>query len=193
MGNTVTCIDNELPFEIPVTWSWARISSIGIINPRNSIPDGTEVSFIPMPLIQEGYSNFHSFEIRTWGEVKKGFTHFSENDVGVAKITPCFENKKSVVFKNLHNGLGAGTTELHIIRMVGNMIYPEFLLWCLKTDDFIGNGVHAFSGAVGQKRIGKEFISNYLIPIPPQNEQNRIIKMINEIFSFISNIEKSLS
>ena len=146
-----------------------------------------------MSLIKEGYSNNHSFEIRTWGEVKNGFTHFSENDIGIAKITPCFENKKSVVFRNLRNGLGAGTTELHIIRTIYNMIYPEFLLWCLKTDAFISNGVHAFSGAVGQKRIGKDYVSNYLIPIPPQSEQNRIAKMINEIFSFVLYTEKSLS
>ena len=193
MGDTATCIEDELPFEIPDTWSWARISSIGIINPRNSLEDHTEVSFVPMPLIQEGYSNAHTFDTRNWKDVKTGFTHFAENDVGVAKITPCFENRKSAVFKNLCNGFGAGTTELHIIRTFDNMVYPEYLLWCLKTDSFISGGINAFSGAVGQKRIGKDFISDYLIPIPPREEQDRIIKKINEIFSFISHIEKSLS
>ena len=131
---------------------------------------------MPMPLIQDGYSNAHMFDTRNWMDVKTGFTHFAENDVGVAKITPCFENRKSVVFKNLCNGFGAGTTELHIIRTLGNMVYPEYLLWCLKTDSFISSGINAFSGAVGQKRIGKDFISDYLIPIPPREEQNRIVK-----------------
>ena len=146
-----------------------------------------------MPLIKDGYSNSHTSETKTWVDVKSGFTHFAENDVGVAKITPCFENKKSVVFKELCNGFGAGTTELHIIRTFSDGIYPEYLLWCLKTNSFISSGINAFSGAVGQKRIGKDFISDYLIPIPPRKEQDKIIKMINQIFAFILNIEKSLN
>ena len=146
-----------------------------------------------MPLIQDGYSNAHTYDTRNWKDVKTRFVHFSENDVGVAKITPCFENKKSVVFKNLCNGFGAGTTELYIIRTFDDMVYSEFLLWCLKTDLFINSGINAFSGAVGQKRIGKDFISNYLIPIPSRVEQDRIIKKINKLFSFVSLIEKSLN
>ena len=193
IGEKVICIDDELPFDVPESWSWARISTIGIINPRNNLSDGTNVSFIPMPLIKDGYSNSHTSEIKTWADVKSGFTHFAENDVGVAKITPCFENKKSVVFKELCNGFGAGTTELHIIRTFSDGIYPEYLLWCLKTNSFISSGINAFSGAVGQKRIGKDFISDYLIPIPPRKEQDKIIKMINQIFAFILNIEKSLN
>ena len=193
IGDSNSCIDDQTPYEIPQSWNWARISTIGAINPRNYLSDHTTVSFVPMPLIHDGYSNAHTFDTKNWKDVKKGFTHFAENDVGVAKITPCFENKKSVVFKNLCNGFGAGTTELHIIRTFDNAVNPEYLLWCLKTDSFISSGINAFSGAVGQKRIGKEFISDYLVPIPPRKEQDRIVKKINELFSLISHIEKSLS
>ena len=113
-----------------------------------------------MPLIKDGYANIHTFESRVWNDVKSGFTHFAENDIAVAKITPCFENKKSVIFKNLVYGYGAGTTELHIIRLLTNTIYPEYILYNFKTDVFISIGIKAFTGAVGQKRIGKEFIFN---------------------------------
>ena len=112
---TVKCIEDEIPFDVPDGWAWSRFSSAFIINPRNNLPDDAEVSFIPMPLIQEGYANKHTDEEKLWNSVKSGFTHFANNDVGIAKITPCFENKKSVVFKELKNGYGAGTTELHII------------------------------------------------------------------------------
>jgi type I restriction enzyme S subunit len=152
---TVKCIEDEIPFELPQGWEWSRFSSAFIINPRNDISDDLQVSFIPMPLIKEGYSNNHSQEIKSWKEVKKGFTHFAENDVAVAKITPCFENKKSVVFNNLTNGYGAGTTELHIIRALENTVYPEYILWNIKIDSFINNGIKAFSGAVGQKKNRK--------------------------------------
>ena len=144
-----------------------------------------------MPLIKEGYANNHTDEIKLWKKVKSGFTHFAEKDIGVAKITPCFENKKSVVFNGLKNGFGAGTTELHIIRIVYDTINPEYVLWNIKTDAFISNGVNAFSGAVGQKRIGKDFIENSLIPIPPRNEQNRIIDSISITFAYIDAIDSS--
>ena len=176
---------------MPAGWEWTRIGSICIINPRNNISDNLEVSFVPMSLISEGYTNMYTYEIRTWSKVKSGFTHFAENDIGIAKITPCFENRKSVIFKDLVNGYGAGTTELHILRTLDDTISNEYLLWIAKMDSFIQGGVHTFSGAVGQQRVGKDYISQYLIPVPPRNEQTRIIQKINSIFEFIIRIENA--
>lgn len=184
---SVKCIEDEIPFELPQGWEWARISTICLVNPRNALDDSLEVSFIPMPLIQEGFANSHTAEIKKWKKVKSGFTHFAEGDIAVAKITPCFENRKSVIFSNLKNGYGAGTTELHILRAIN--ISSEYILWIVKSEDFISNGVRAFTGAVGQQRVGKEYISSYIIPIPSLAEQKRIVNKINKIFGFISSIE----
>ena len=70
---SVKCIEDEIPFELPDGWAWARISSICVINPKNDLNDDTEVSFIPMPHICEGYENCHSFDIRKWSEIKTGY------------------------------------------------------------------------------------------------------------------------
>jgi len=188
---SVKNIQDEIPFDLPAGWSWSRISSFSIINPRNSLSDELEVSFIPMPLIFEGYKNEHSFEIKKWKNVKTGFTHFAEGDIGVAKITPCFENKKSVIFNGLQNGFGAGTTELHIIRVFPKSINTKYVLWNLKTNSFIADGINAFSGAVGQKRISKEFIADYLLPIPPIQQQNKIVNIVDECFLSIAAIENN--
>ena len=190
---SVKCIEDEIPFELPDGWAWARIGTICIINPRNNIADDLEVSFIPMPMISEGYVNTHTYEVRTWNNVKSGFTHFAENDIGIAKITPCFENRKSVIFKKLVNGYGAGTTELHILRTLVGTISNEYLLWIAKMESFIQGGVQTFSGAVGQQRVGKDFFSQYLIPIPPHNEQIRIVNKINLIFNFVITMENEKS
>ncbi len=193
IGEEIRNIDDELPFDLPKEWCWDRIGNCCIVNPRNKVEDDTKVSFIPMPLICDGYDNKHTAEERIWKDVKTGFTHFQENDVGIAKITPCFENRKSAVFQKLINNIGAGTTELHIVRTIPNRILPEYILWIAKTTAFIENGINAFSGAVGQKRIGKEFIENYLIPVPPYDEQKRIIKKISLLYLQIEGIEDSLS
>ena len=192
VGTDVVDITEELPFPIPETWCWARMSTLFEINPRNKLDDSFEVSFIPMPLIEDGYSGKHGSETRKWSEIKTGFTHFAEGDIGIAKITPCFENRKSVVFHNLVNGFGAGTTELHILRPYGKMILPEYALALVKTKAFIEDGKQEFTGAVGQQRIGKDFISEYLFPFPPHQEQIRIVSAIERIFHIINEIEQSI-
>ena len=185
--------DADVPFDIPDSWCWARLKDVFIINPRNKLDDNLDISFIPMTLIADGYSGKHSAEVRQWKEVKTGFTHFSEGDVGVAKITPCFENRKSTVFMNLTNGYGAGTTELHILRPIGNNILSQYLLAYLKSDYFVDNGKQTFTGAVGQQRISKEYIENVHFPIPPKSEQERIVQIINNIFEYLNVILDSLS
>ena len=179
---TVKCIEDEIPFPIPEGWEWTRIKDIMHLNPRNNLDDMLEVSFIPMSLIDDGYSGQHTSKTRIWKEVKNGFTHFAEGDIGIAKITPCFENRKSTVFRNLSNGYGAGTTELHILRPYATTILPDYLLTYFKSSLFIKRGKQKLSGAVGQQRVGKNFIENAYIPIPPKSEQNRIVRAVRETF-----------
>ncbi len=190
--NATIDISDELPFTIPNSWCWGILKDIVIINPRNKLADDTEVSFIPMPLIEDGYSGRHTSETRKWEEVKMGFTHFKEGDIGFAKITPCFENKKSTIFKNLCNGYGAGTTELHVLRPYKDTILPEYLLAYVKTNQFIENGKQTLSGAVGQQRIGKAYIENTYFPIPPIKEQHRIIKQLEDLFSYLNTMADAL-
>ena len=186
-------IGDEIPFDIPNSWEWTLLGNIVQLNPRNKISDDMEVSFVSMPLIDDGFSGNHASEIRKWNDVKTGFTHFAEGDIGVAKITPCFENRKSTIFKNLCNGYGAGTTELHILRTYADTISHKFLLSFVKTDYFIQAGKQTFSGAVGQQRIGKEYISNSLFPLPPLAEQKRIVNTIEELFAQIDKIVEQIS
>ena len=173
--------DDEKPFEIPETWKWLRLGEVTLLNPKNYLDDNIETSFIPMSLISDGYSNIHTTEIRRWADIKNGFTHFANGDIGVAKITPCFQNKKSVIFTNLENGYGAGTTELYIIRVINNTLLRKYILWFVKADYFISNGVKSFTGTAGQQRIHKDYLKNCLLPLPPFAEQRRIVAKIEEL------------
>ncbi len=188
LGSQERCIDDEIPFDIPDTWEWCRMSSILSINPRNQLPDDTTVGFMPMPLLKEGFNNRHAFEERKWKTVKSGFTHFKNDDVVVAKITPCFQNRKSAVIRDLPNGYGAGTTELHVLRDVTNTLYMPYILLICKTHAFIAGGISAFTGTAGQQRVGKEFIANYLIPLPPIQEQIRIANSVQIILESLDEL-----
>ena len=181
--------EDEIPFDIPDTWRWVRVAQIVTLNPKIDLADDLETSFIPMPCVMDGFRNQHTFEIKTWKEIKKGFTHFAEGDIGVAKITPCFQNRKSVIFRNLKNGYGAGTTELTVIRTINETVLPEYLLWFFKTEYFIANGVKSFTGTAGQQRIHKDYLATCLIPLPPLAEQKRIVAKLEAILSLCERLK----
>lgn len=177
--------EDEIPFDIPDTWNWVRVAAVTTLNPKNNLEDNLDTAFIPMPCVMDGFRNQHTFEVRKWKDIKKGFTHFANGDIGVAKITPCFQNRKSVIFRNLENGYGAGTTELSIVRTIGETILREYLLWFFKTDYFITNGMKSFTGTAGQQRIHKDYLATCLLPLPPLTEQKRIVAKLEEILPLI--------
>ena len=175
----VKCIDDEIPFEIPSNWEWTRISSIFQLNPRVEANDNMLAAFIPMEAISAVYgSDYHYYE-RKWKEIKSGFTQFADGDIAFAKITPCFQNRKSAVFSNLPNGIGTGTTELKVLRPYGETINRFYTLYFLESPYFIDEAT--FKGTANQQRIVVGYLENKLFPLPPIEEQRRIADKIAEV------------
>ena len=184
IGSQVTCIDDEIPFEIPSNWQWVRLGKVTIVNPRNAISDEMSVGFIPMTNISPGYGNSIECEQRYWKDVKSGFTHIAEGDVAFAKITPCFQNRKSFIAANLPNGFAAGTTELNVLRPYDNTIDTRYLLWFLKSEYFISEA--KFKGTAGQQRVVTDYVLNRLFPLPPVKEQIRISNHLEFVIASIT-------
>ncbi|ETA26162.1 hypothetical protein SJDPG2_08590 [Porphyromonas gingivalis SJD2] len=185
----ITC-DNEHNRKFPDGWAVLKVKDAFIINPRNELDDNTDVGFIPMAYINDGYSGEFKYAQKKWAEIKNGFTHFSDGDIAVAKISPCLENLKSMILKDLPNGVGAGTTELYVFRALYTS--SEYSLYFFKSNIFVRKCVGTFNGVVGQQRVGKRIIEDILFPIPPSVEQERIVAKIKELFFFIDEIQESL-
>lgn len=178
---------DEIPFAIPATWAWSQLAEVGLISPRNTAPNDEPTSFVPMKLIPAEFGADATHEVRSWGEIKSGFTHFANGDVALAKITPCFENGKSTVFEELTGGIGAGTTELHVARPV--LVCAQYLLVFLKSPYFIETGVPKMTGTAGQKRVSTEYFSQAPLPLPPLAEQRRIVAKVNELMRLCDRLE----
>ncbi len=178
---------SQRPFAIPTNWCWSQLAEIGIVNPRIEAKDSIKASFIPMPMIFAEYGKQNRHEVRLWGDIRKGFTQFAEGDVGLAKITPCFENGKSTVFKNLEGGIGAGTTELHIVRPI--LVLADYVLIFLKSPHFIEAGIAKMTGSAGQKRVPKDYFSFSAFPLPPLAEQHRIVAKVGELMALCDELE----
>ena len=178
--------EDELPFHLPAKWAWSRLAEVGFLNPRNSAADELPASFVPMPLISAEYGIPNKHEVRSWGEIKKGYTHFADGDVALAKITPCFENGKSTIFRNLTGCIGSGTTELHVVRPV--ILCADYILIFLKCPHFIEAGIPKMTGTAGQKRVPTEYFAYSPFPLPPLAEQHRIVAKVDELMALCNRL-----
>ena len=177
------------PFEIPEPWRWVSLGDLGSTKPRNDVPDESRCSFVPMTFVPAEFGHMVRQEERSWGDIKKGYTHIADGDVVMAKITPCFENGKSAVISGLVNGIGAGTTELHVFRRSSDVIDPKYALIYLKTRGWIERGERQMTGSAGQKRVSHDYFANWPFPLPPPAEQKRIVAKVDELMALCDRLE----
>ena len=178
--------------ELPQGWATVTVGAIVDLDPKSTCDDSTEVGFIPMSLMGTHVRARPNFEARRWSEVKKGYTHFADGDVLLARITPCFENGKSGIPRGLPSGLGAGSTEYVVLRPVPKVLVPEILLAALSTDAFRRNGEMAMTGAVGQQRVPKQYVLGYQVKLPPFAEQHRIAHKLDAVLARIDSCRERL-
>jgi type I restriction enzyme, S subunit len=156
------------------------------INPKKSeiahLSNETLISFIPMSNISE-QGEVDLSQNRTIKEVWNGFTYFKENDVAFAKITPCMENGKGGIMRDLSNGIGFGTTEFHILRPIKNISTPEWIYYLTASKHFRSLAESNMTGSAGQKRVPKAFLENFKVDCPSFDQQEKFalrIKLIQE-------------
>ncbi len=154
------------------------------INPKKSelekIDKNLEVSFVPMAIVKEHESSFIPEETKKLNEVYKGYTYFKNNDVLLAKVTPCFENGKSGIAKKLKNGIGFGSSEYHVIRPSQKLL-GELVYFIISDNSFLISGKKQMSGTGGLKRLPKEYITNKKIPLPPLSLQQKFAKIVEHV------------
>ena len=173
--------EGDQPYKVPENWCWIHLGELYQINPKNLAEDFVDAAFIPMEKIAPGFVNEYSFDVQPWCKAKKGHTQFADGDVAFAKISPCFENRKSMLLNNLPNGIGGGTTELIILRQ--SHMNQKYTFWFISQEQFIRGGIATYSGTVGQQRISMDYVRTYPIPVPPLAEQQRIVDRIESLFA----------
>lgn len=162
------------------------------LNPsKPNLDDNLNVTFLGMKDISEkGQVDLST--TKTYEEVKKGFTNFENEDVLLAKITPCFENGKAAIVRDLLNGYGFGSTEFYVLRPHQNIILPEYVYAIIKSYTFAEPGKYKMTGAAGQKRLPKDYILNYKFPLPPLEAQKQFAEKVREINSYIEEQQEEL-
>lgn len=179
--------DGKTPYDLPPSWAWVRLADLYSINPKIEADSSVDAAFIPMDKISAGFDDRFSFETQKWGVASKNHTRFADGDVAFAKISPCFENRKSFIAHGLPNGIGGGTTELIILRQ--KLVLPRYTYYLILDQRFIHAGSASYHGIVGQQRVQSDVIKNYLVPVAPYSEQKRIVEKIEQAFSILDTID----
>lgn len=166
---------------VPPHWQVKRLRFLTKINPTKMEAGGLSeddvVSFVPMEAVHE-YGGMTLGQVRPLGAVQQGYTYFRDGDIVVAKITPCFENGKGSMADGLVNGIGFGTTELHVLRPLDD-VDRTFLFYVTMTDPFRKLGAAEMYGAGGQKRVPDSFVRDFRTPLPPLPEQRGIAAFLD--------------
>ncbi len=168
-------------------WGLVPLGSTCNINPKKSLDSrlvsGAMVSFVPMPAVTE-HGEIDATAIKEYDEVKTGFTYFAENDVLFAKITPCMENGKGAVAKGLHNGIGFGSTEFHVLRPLSGKTDPYWIYTLTAFSQFRIDAASNMTGSAGQRRVPASFLENYRVSLPP-------IELQEQFAAFVEQTDKS--
>ena len=158
-----------------------RLRYVAQINPPtlafSRLADDDELTFLPMESVWPGKWQQLS-QVRKKADVAVGYTRFQDGDILVPKITPTFEASRSILVSGLLGGVGAGTTELHVVRP-GPEIERRYLLYIFHTHPFLKNGEAEMYGVAGQQRVPDEFLRDFRVLIPSVSEQRRIADFLD--------------
>lgn len=169
----------------------AKLASLVEIDPSikfNLQPD-TIISFIPMECIDEHFGEISEYRETTVSKAK-GYTKFEENDLLWAKITPCMQNGKSAIARNLKNGLGCGSTEYYVMRPKNNEVLIEYIYLLLRHHEVLKAAQGSFGGSAGQQRVSSHYLKSIMIPCPDISSQKMIVDTIHGIKDKAKQLQK---
>jgi len=158
-----------------------RLADVCTVNPRksqlNNLSPDTRVSFVPMADLNEHSIAFTPTDVKVLSEVTASYTYFENNDVLLAKVTPCFENGKAGIARNLLNGIGFGSSEFYVIRS-SDKVLPEWVYFCVMHPVFRNAAIAQMTGTGGLQRVPRDYVDNFQIPLPPLEVQKEIVAEI---------------
>lgn len=174
--------------EIPKEWEIKRIKYVAEFEPKcnmNELNNDSIVTYLPMECLKNGY--FEKCE-RNLGDLPTSLTHFQENDIVMAKVTPCFENGNIAIMQKLQSGFGLGSSELFVLRC--KTVNIHYLFWWLQNRGFVSQACSTMTGTGGLKRVSPYFIKNCTMHMPPEIEQVRISNFLYAQCEELDNVHK---
>lgn len=178
---------------LPEGWSNCTLADIAEVNPKKIEAEPDIIAgFVPMSHAPTNYYGKLEFEEKTWGEIGKSYTNFKNDDVIFAKVTPCFENGKAAIVKDMPNNIGAGSSEFYVLRARNQEIPASYLLGIIKTRKFMQEGAENMTGAVGLRRVPRAFVESFPLILPPLAEHKIIADKLDILLAQVESAKARL-
>jgi type I restriction enzyme S subunit len=177
---------------LPEGWVSCSLADIATINPKNQANAEKMAGFVPMALAPTDYHGTLRHEEKPWGEIKKSYTNFANGDVIFAKVTPCFENGKAAIVRDMPNDIGAGSSEFYVLRPFNRDISPNLIFAVIKGRSFMQQGAQNMTGAVGLRRVPRVFVEAFPVALPPAAEQKVIADKLDTLLAQVENTKARL-
>ena len=156
--------------------------------PKGSLDESSSVTFVPMAAVGADDGHIDVTAIRSYSEVRKGYTYFANGDVLFAKVTPCMENGKIAIAKGLVGGIGFGSTEFHVLRPRPD-VDPRYVYCIVSSEAFRKEAARHMTGAVGLRRVPTAFMESVEVSVPPFDEQLSVVFEVDRQLTIIQDIE----
>lgn len=185
---------DEQPYKIPDSWVWVKLGEVVEVNPNKikvNLDENELVDFIPMKNVSENDPEIIKKNFEKFKDLQKGYSQFIENDILFAKITPCMENGKTAIISNLKEKIGYGSTEFHVLRST-KIVDNKLLYSFLKQQRFREDAKYNMTGSVGFRRVPTEFMKSYPFPLPPLEEQQEIVRVLDEVLENENKVKELL-
>lgn len=185
---------NVCATNLPVSWQRVKLAQVCELNPRRpTIERDAEslTTFVPMSAVAENGQGITAPAQRPFREVRKGYTYFADGDILFAKITPCMENGKHAIARNLVDGFGFGSTEFHVLRPRAETI-SEWLHFFVMQPEILHGATTHFTGTVGQQRVPVSYLAELDLPLPSIKEQRRIVCSLREQLEAVKEAQAAL-
>ena len=197
IGSTTKCIQEEIPFDIPNNWQLARLSSISTLITKGTTPKEFDNSYTSSAnvifLRAENVVGFKTINIKNCkyitNDVHIGFLKRSILNYNDILITIAGTLGRTALVYDVPLPINVNQA-ISIVRTFYNLISNEYLIYALNSN-FIQKSLLVQTKTTAIPNLTLEIISNCLIPIPPLQEQHRIVNKIEALFKEIEKLQQS--
>jgi len=188
IGDTVTCIDEELPFELPDEWTWCRGASC-FLPMESRKPSSSHFKYIDIDSIDNKHQAIREAKITETAKApSRASRAVFDGSILFSLVRPYLKN---IALVDSSNADSIASTGFYIATSNGVFI-PKFL-YILMISAYVVDGLNQFMKGDNSPSINKDNIEKWLYPVPPLTEQVKIADTVQKYLSILEDIEKSLS
>lgn len=181
----ITC-DNAHSEKLPQNWIWVKGKNI-FLPMKSTKPKYKEFKYIDIDSIDNKRYVIRNIKtIKTLNAPSRASRYTQKNDVLFSMVRPYLRNIAKVVIDNC-----IASTGFYVCSCIPHILNPDYCYY-LMISDYVVNGLNQFMKGDNSPSINKGHIDEWLFPLPPLLEQQRIVQKVENLFSFLDNIQKAL-